>query len=362
VVAVTIGCLFAMVALLTFSGNARADGDSCSLSSLSSSYQPACWRPLAGSSTFNTELPASPQLAPNSSSVVNHMLSLGWSFGGSTSGYGVPRDGTHPVYFARSSDPLKTIKCRFLYGPGSCTGPNGSTINGMRIHVPAGAQPEADSDSHMTVIETGSGEEFDFWEADVTSSTISVSTGAEINADTSSGLGSQGDAAGFALSAGLLRPSELASGHINHALVVSVPCTDAVGADVGYTWPASGGWGSTCPTAASSAPELGQLIALHMTSAQIARYHAPAWQKTIMTALAHYGAYIEDVNGGPSNTGIYVLTQGTQSWTSLGLPDQWSKVARKFGFSQPTLTSRVAIPTRDLEMVNTCVTRRTCIS
>jgi hypothetical protein len=66
--------------------------------------------------------------------------------------------------------------------------------------------------------------------------------------NTGSGLWAQGDAANFALSSGLLRPSELASGVINHALIVTVPCTNANGANVGYSYPASGGWGEACGT------------------------------------------------------------------------------------------------------------------
>jgi hypothetical protein len=327
---------------------------------MASPSQSACWRPFKSTSPFNTALPSSPKLAPNSALEVKHMLAYGWSFGGSTRGYGVPRDGTHPVYFATDSDPEMTITCKHDFGADSCTGANRVNIGGRRIHVPAGARPEDDSDAHMTVIETATGAEYDLWDTTVSGSTLAAGSGAEVNVSTGNGTGGGGNAAGFALSAGLLRPSELAAGRIDHALVVSIPCTDAVGANVGFAWPATGGWGSTCPSSASSAPKLGQLIVLQMSKSQIAHSHAPAWEKTIMSALAHYGAYVEDVNGGPSNTGIYVLTQGAESWTSVGRPNKWAAVARKFHESGSTLTSSVPIPTKRLEIVAACVTKGTC--
>ena len=52
------------------------------------------------------------------------------------------------------------------------------------------------------------------------------------------GVGAQGDDGQFALSAGLVRPAELAAGQINHALVVTVPCVNATGPK-GFAWPAA---------------------------------------------------------------------------------------------------------------------------
>ena len=81
---------------------------------------------------------------------------------------------------------------------------------------PRGPQPENGTDAHLTVIESATGQEYDFWEASISGSTISAGSGSVVNANTGNGLGAQGDAANFALTAGLLRPSELASGVIDH--------------------------------------------------------------------------------------------------------------------------------------------------
>ena len=216
----------------------------------------------------------------------------------------------------------------------------------------------------MTIVETDTGNEYDLWHASISGSTITADTGAEMNTNTSDGTGDGGDAASLALTGGLLRPSELASGHINHALVISVPCTNANGANVGYSWPASGGWGETCgdywTETASSAPTIGALFKLNMTDTQIANSGAPAWQQTIMTALAHYGAYAEDTNGSWNNNTMGIIMQDPASFTNIGQTNQWAKVISQFGGRNGALSSNVAIPASRLQVVDPCVVRGTC--
>jgi hypothetical protein len=216
----------------------------------------------------------------------------------------------------------------------------------------------------MTIVETDSGNEYDLWHAAISGSTITADTAAEMNVNTSDGTGDGGDAASLALTGGLLRPSELASGHINHALVITVPCTNANGATVGYSWPASGGWGETCgdywTETAGSAPTIGSLFKLTMTDAQIAASGAPAWQQTIMTALAHYGAYAEDTNGSWNNNTMGIVMQDPTSFTTIGQPNQWTKVISQYGGRNGALTSHVAIPVNRLQVIDPCVVRGTC--
>ena len=338
----------------------------CANSSLSQAPSAgSCFAPFSSGSTFGTQLAANAQLAPDNAAVQQHMASYGWTIGSSNNGFSIGAgDGSRLVYYASPSDPVMTIHCTSEEGPGTCQGANGITINGARINVPAGAKPDANYDAHMTVIETATGAEYDFWHTSVSGSTITSGTGAETNVNSGDGTGSGGDAANLALSAGLLRPSELVSGHIDHALVVVVPCTNATSASSGYTWPASGGWGEFCGQywneQASTAPELGQLMKLNMSAAQIASSGAPRWEQTIMTALTTYGAYVEDTEGSWHNEGIYILTQGSESWTNLGQGDAWANATKTFGQSGDNLNSNVPIPTSKLEMVDTCVTKGTC--
>lgn len=355
----------AMALPLTGPTAAQAAGSCASASLTQAATAGSCWVPFSSGSAFTTRLSSNPPLAADNAAVRQHIAGYGWTFGGSSTGFSIDgADGSRPVFYASPSDPTMTIHCTFAYGPHSCQGANGVDVNGATIHVPAGARPDGNTDAHMTIIETATGAEYDLWRASVSQGTITAATGAETNVSSGSGTGGGGDAANLPLSAGLLRPSELMSGEIDHPLVVVVPCTDATGANVGYTWPATGGWGEHCGQywneQASTAPALGQLLRLDMTAAQIAASGAPRWEQTIMTALANYGAYIEDTEGSWHNEGIYVITQAANSWTDLGAPDQWAAAARMFGQHGDTLSSNVPIPASDLEVVDTCVTQGTC--
>jgi hypothetical protein len=340
-----------------------AAAGTCPVSQMSSSSQASCWQPFSGG-LFDTQLSSTPALASDSAAVVSHMTSNDWSVGYPGGGYSLG-PGSRPVFFAKASDPTMKIVCTDAFGAGSCTGANGIALGGQTINVPAGLKPENGTDAHLTVIESATGQEYDFWDASISGQTISAGSGSVVNTNTGSGLGAQGDAANFALSAGLLRPSELASGAIDHPLIVTVPCTSGNGANVGYSYPATGGWGEACGDywneSMTGAPELGQLLRLNLTDAQIAASPAPAWQKTIMTALSHYGAYIEDTDGS-WNSGINVITQDSESWTDLGQPDQWAALAKQYGSSNGMLASNVAIAASEFQVVNACVAQGTCPS
>jgi len=293
------------------------------------------------------------------------MVARRWRIDGVTSSFSFsPRFfATRAVFFAKPSDPVMTIRCKENPAEGLCTGANRVDVSGMKIHVPRGAMPYRNRDAHMTVIETDTGAEYDFWSTSIRGSTISAKTAGVVNVRTGDGRGSQGDAAQFALSAGLVRPAELASGEIDHALVVTVPCTDGNGTRVGFTWPAEGGYGAPCGPNGSAAdddtPAMGQLLRLDMTDAQIRKSGAPAWQQTIMTALAHYGAYVEDTDSQAAQ-GIDILAQSSSSWTDLGQSDQWAPLLSRFGSTDGALTSDMPIPIDDLEMVAPCVVRGGC--
>lgn len=333
-----------------------------------SKVQTACWRPFTSASPFNRPLPRRPRLAAINDAVRRHMRAYRWVLqaSGSTSASSFsldPSSGSRPVYFASPSDPIKTINCVGQYGPSSCAGGNGIATRGARIHIPAGARPSDNWDAHMIIIETDTGREYDLWHASVSGATITAATAAMENVETSDGLHDGGDAASLALTGGLLRPAELLTGHIAHALVITVPCTDANGASVGFSWPASGGWGEECgkyqAETASDAPPIGALFKLDMTDRQIARSGAPYWEREIMTALVHYGAFAEDTNGS-YHGGLNILMQDPMSWTSIGKRNQWNVILRKFGGRRGQLSSSVPIPTSRLELVAPCVPRVAC--
>jgi hypothetical protein len=77
----------------------------------------------------------------------------------------------------------------------------------------------------------------------------------------------------------------------------------------------------------TDAPAMGQHLYLDMTDAEIAALSKPEWQKTILRALAHYGAYVGDTGGG----GWGFMFESGSSFTSFGLPDPWVALGDSFG-------------------------------
>ncbi|MGH2930283.1 MAG: hypothetical protein ACRDL8_18910, partial [Solirubrobacteraceae bacterium] len=164
-----------------------------------------------------------------------------------------------------------------------------------------------------------SGWEYDFWQVQskpAGGGTIDVGWGGRTQTS-GNGLGAQATAAGFGLQAGVIRAPELAAGRIDHALFMTVRCTTG-----GHVYPASGG-GSACADR-SDAPAGGMRFELDYSDAQIDALAVPAWKKTILRALARYGAFIGDTGG----SGIGFELQSGATFTSFGYPDQMVRFAQ----------------------------------
>ncbi len=284
----------------------------------------ACWRPYSASSPFNTALAAGTALAPDSAQIVQSWLAT-WSSGGSST----PRfavgnadsreDYDHPVYYGQPGDPTYTVHCAESWG--RCP------VEGMQIHVPGAASPAGGSDGHMAVIDQSSGWEYDFWQVRQKpegGGTLTVSWGGRTRID-GEGLGSPATAANFGLAAGIIRPQELAAGRIDHALFMVVKCTNGRA-----VWPAASNSGRSCASMGLSdanAPAMGQHFFLDMSEAQIDALAEPAWQRTILRAMARYGLYVGDTGGG------FLKIESGSSYTSFGLTDPWVGIAREAGLS-----------------------------
>ena len=349
---------------------ASADSSVCAQafgSFSASSYPTACWRPYSSSSPFNRQLPASPTIAPNSSAIIANLTANQYGFEGGSGQFAFTSDdGRDGVYYSTSADPVVTIHCTYYWGPGTCSGANKVNIDGQQIHVPAGAMPQDNgSDQHMTVVDQASEIEYDFehatWSSD--HKTLDVWAGAEIPAgpNMGSGLGGGGTAAGFSTLAGLITEPELASGTINHALAINVPCTN------GSVYPAGGAYGLACSqlqgnTNTGTATPLGTLFQLNMTDAQIAGSGAPAWEKTIMTAMAHYGMYVNDTDGIDN---IELEAESDVSYTSLGgQPLMSNFIAQQGGWYYSPLNRWImtgpVIPLNKLRVVDPCWAEGLC--
>ncbi len=312
-------------------------------------------------------LPADPTIAPDSGSIIAGLTANHVNFEGGSGQFAFTSDDSRDgVYYSRATDPVVTIHCTYYWGPGTCTGADKVNVDGQQIHIPAGAMPQDNgSDAHMTVVDQAHQVEYDFehaaWSAD--HQTLNVWAGAQIpaGANLGSGLGAGGTAAGFSTLAGLITAPELAAGAINHALVINVPCTS------GSVYPAQGANGLPCNQmqghdSTGTPTPLGTLFQLNMTDAQITNSGAPAWEQTIMTAMAHYGMYVNDTDGIDN---IELEAESDVSYTSLGGPARLNNFIKANGGSYYAPLNRWIlsgryIPLNHLRVINPCFAQATC--
>ncbi len=315
----------------------------------------ACWRPFAASSPFNRRIPDAPPLASNSDAVVRRLLSWGPPQSLLAGHADTEHDYFHPLYHARPTDPLYTVRC--LRWTSSCT------VHGEQVRIPAAARAAGGGDGHMAVIDEASGWEYDFWQVrskDADGGTISVSHGGRTRLD-GDGRGVNATAAWFALSAGIIRAVEMQAGRIDHALFAHIKCTAG-----GSVYPAQPGTtAAPCSTfglANDDAPPLGARIQLNMTAAEIDALNVPAWKKTILRALAEYGMIVGDTDGGNAAWGIQ--GESGSGYTSFGAVDPWATFAQSIGASLwdgiRVLDMKSAVDWTRLRVVAPCVSDGSC--
>jgi hypothetical protein len=312
-----------------------------------------CWRPYGPTSPFNQRLPVRPRLARDSARIVARLLSFGPPANLVAGEADTPDDYGHPTYYAQPSDPVFRLHC-YETSWGRCA------IEGDSIRVPAAARPAAGGDAHMTVIEQASGWEYDLNKVrskPADGGTLAFRWGGRTRID-GTGLGSDATAARFGNLAGIIRASELAAGHVDHALFMVVYC------DAGrYVYPAkkSGRPCSATGLPNRGAPPMGTRMQLAMTRRQIDALGVPRWKKTILNAMANYGLILGDTGG--SSWGIQVESGST--YTSFGAPDPLVSFARASGWTpdEGRYVAKLAGGVdwaRHLRVVAPCVSERRC--
>ena len=121
-----------------------------------------------------------------------------------------------------------------------------------------------------------------------------------------------GDAANFPLLAGIVRPEEIAQGHIDHALVFGMPGVS----QLGQACPATHHDGSTVdPNALMEGAHLQLDPSVNVDALQI-----PAWEKTVARAMQTYGMYLRDQGGSFVIYAENPVSRGYDAWTKAGLP------------------------------------------
>jgi len=188
------------------------------------------WRPFSDASPWNTPIPSAPTIDPNSTAMI-----ADWAV---SSVYGPHLDVniggfSVPLYWADASTPKTLVSCDGA-GYGFAVDKNKQNGTAM-IPIPAGAQPDPQSDHHLLVIDRSTNLEWGLWNASNSGGTWTCGMGASMdllgtgvrppitNAGADWNFAQGPRACGFALIAGLIRPDEILAGRIDHALVVAYP-------------------------------------------------------------------------------------------------------------------------------------------
>ena len=162
----------------------------------------------------------------------------------------------------------------------------------LDVPIPIGALPDPAADGHLTIIDVSSGYEYDFWQAvQNNDGTWQASWGNRIPLQSSGvypfGMSARGS--GFASLAGMIWPEELAQGHIDHALVLSIPSA----AKGGPVWPATESDGLSRSNGAI--PE-GARLQID-PDLDLDQFDMTPYERILTEALQTYGAFVGDISG-----------------------------------------------------------------
>jgi hypothetical protein len=347
------GCGNVRAAYVRLSTSPRTASVACGLGGFRSGHWPtSCWRPYSDSSPFNRAIPSSARVAPHSAAMVARLMSFGEPTNLVAGQSGTSADWYHPTYYATGGDPRYTLHCTEPWG--RCA------VEGIRLRVPAAARPAGGGDAHMTIVDQAGRWEYDLWGVSskpAGGGTVSAKWGGKTRID-GDGRGSDATAARFGNLAGVIRGPELAAGHIDHALFMTIDCDSGT-----YVYPAMK-TGRACSSIGLSnrdAPPMGSRFQLNMSSSQIDALAVPAWKKTILHAMATYGMYFGDTGGG--TWGLQFESGST--YTSFGVGDPVAAFARANGV--PGSSGHYAFNLRDgvdwakyLRVIDPCTTRGAC--
>lgn len=320
-----------LVALLSGAGQASAAGCGSTTENFADfgpeNMPSACWRPYSANSPFNQRIEKDQQAHARSPKIVDELLD-----GGPISHYVAgdeERDWGIATFYADENDPIVEVDCIEPWG--NCE------LEGVEIRVPEEARPSGkwplpnpnkEYDSHLTIIDTTTGTEYDLWNVrTMTPGRITTSWGGVTTID-GDGLGSGAVAANYGSMAGLIRNQELQAGKIKHALSLNVPCTS------GHVYPATAP-GYLCKDAGlpvANAPAMGARFQLNISPRRIRKLGLPTWKKAIMIALSKYGAYATDTSGVSDQWSLKF--ESPANYTAYGMESPYVRMAKKLGLEE----------------------------
>lgn len=254
----------------------------------SSSTQATSATPFAPDSVWNEPLRANPPLAPRSAAYVNDLLSQ------------IASDGTWINTYAYST-PVFTVPAtqrttRVTLDAGFSPAMQALQQTWADVPIPPKARPASGTDAQMVIWQPATDTMWEFWQMHHDSAGWHAAWGGTIyNLSSNPGYYTApqptwgATAPSLPLLGGLIRPSELASGHIDHALSLGIPQAQAEY----FAWPAQRTDGSAYSRTAI--PE-GQRFRLdpHLNLNKIPM--API-VKMIAVAAQKYGIIVRDQAG-----------------------------------------------------------------
>ena len=264
-----------------------------------SSFAPSLATPFPPNSFWARPLPANPAVDPQSADRISYWLSKAGAFDLTLRRYAV-------------ADAVATPTAP-LYSIATCT--YTCTLHRWgAFRIPAGTKADPGSDGHLAIFDPATGREWGMWQAQYNSTTNTWTAGSGAALDLTTAIAAPADISGandanFPALAGIVRPEELASGHIDHPLVYETP-PRAKGA---ARCPATANHGTD--TSSLALPD-GALLQLD-PSLDVNSLAIPAWEKVIARALQVYGMYMRDGTTGSTDLiGENTINRGDQ-WTTL---------------------------------------------
>jgi RTX calcium-binding nonapeptide repeat (4 copies) len=263
-------------------------------------------RPYSNSSPWNTPIGPNPEVDPDSEAIIDFSISPHTGNANLTTS---DKWGLGLAYADRSSRHYD-IGCD-LYG----------CHRQVAGRIPAYARANTGSDGKLTVVEPSSGAELDMWRAIYYSESDSWSASWRGLTDAFGwgfycmpGQRCNGpNAAGNSGLAGVVRPEEIAQGHIDHALQMSGK--SGYVRDDFIACPATHYDGTSSDPSAIPQGARIQLDPAFDVDAQ----PWPEWKKVISRALQAYGAIIDDSGGSLAVVAESNINRGYDAWQQAGL-------------------------------------------
>jgi hypothetical protein len=274
--------------------------------SVTTPAQSGTFPPLYDPASFwNQPIPSTATVDPNSAAMVSASLV---SYAASAN-FANSNQWGKPLAYASTVSTTYPVGCVYY----DCATP-------VTFAIPRYAAPSTGADHHLVVLDPGANRELDMWLASYDAPADSWSAGSRY-VTASNGWGAQcapgqrclaAVAAGFAAFGGIVRPEEIAQGHIDHALFFASPYTRA--GDVACPATHTDGWAND----PAAIPE-GARIQLD-PGFDVDSQAWPTWEKVIAHALQSYGAYLGDSGGSVAFSAEASLDRGYDAWPLAGVP------------------------------------------